>query len=155
VAEHLPSAAAETFVDNLVRHGRVILFSAAVPGQGGEQHVNEQPLEYWRAKFAARGYEVFDFMRPRVRNNRSVAFCYRYNMLLYAHSSVADDLTAAIRASRVLFGQPLADFLPLSMKLRVLAVSCLPRWGVNWIARALYRLNGWRNAGGWSGPSPE
>ena len=49
------SASAAGFVDNLVRHGDVILFSAAVPHQGGEHHVNEQPPEYWRELFARPG----------------------------------------------------------------------------------------------------
>ena len=35
VAEHLPESAADTFIDSLVSHGDVILFSAAVPYQGG------------------------------------------------------------------------------------------------------------------------
>ena len=42
VAEHLPAACAETFVSSLVGLGPVILFSAAIPAQGGEHHVNEQ-----------------------------------------------------------------------------------------------------------------
>ena len=46
------AAFADVFVDSLCRHGELIIFSAAVPGQGGERHVNEQPLEYWREKFA-------------------------------------------------------------------------------------------------------
>src|ERR1700674_5370959 len=75
VAEHLPEDKADTFVDNLVRHGRLVLFSAAVPGHGGEHHVNEQPLDYWRAKFAARGYEPIDFLRPRIRDNKEIYFC--------------------------------------------------------------------------------
>ena len=66
VAEHLPRARADLFVDNLVAHGDLILFSAAVPHQGGEHHVNEQPPQYWREKFAARGYQPFDFLRPRL-----------------------------------------------------------------------------------------
>src|SRR5580692_2807217 len=45
VAEHLAEANAETFIDTLTRHGSVILFSAAIPGQGGEHHINEQPWE--------------------------------------------------------------------------------------------------------------
>ncbi|MDP6884692.1 MAG: hypothetical protein QF830_11185, partial [Rhodospirillales bacterium] len=40
VAEHLPPDAAETFVATLVAHGRLVLFSAAPPGQGGLNHVN-------------------------------------------------------------------------------------------------------------------
>jgi hypothetical protein len=31
VAEHLPPGVAQTFVDALVRHGSVVLFSAAIP----------------------------------------------------------------------------------------------------------------------------
>ena len=45
VAEHLPAGRAAGFIDNLARHGDIILFSAAVPHQGGEHHVNEQPPE--------------------------------------------------------------------------------------------------------------
>jgi hypothetical protein len=146
VAEHLPASTAERFVDNLTCHGRVILFSAAIPGQGGEHHVNEQPLEYWRGKFAARGYDVFDFLRPQICGDRNIAFCYRYNILLFAHSSVVGDLPAAICASRIEPGRPLADFLPFWMRLRLCAVSCLPRSAVNWIARARYRINGWRGS---------
>lgn len=48
VAEHLPETSASDFVDTLTRHGDIVLFSAAVKGQGGEHHVNEQPVEYWR-----------------------------------------------------------------------------------------------------------
>ena len=43
VAEHLPAAAADTLVSTLTRHGDIVLFSAARPGQGGESHLNEQP----------------------------------------------------------------------------------------------------------------
>ena len=42
VAEHLSDSIAEQFVETLSRLAPVVLFSAAVPGQGGEKHVNEQ-----------------------------------------------------------------------------------------------------------------
>jgi 2-polyprenyl-3-methyl-5-hydroxy-6-metoxy-1,4-benzoquinol methylase len=42
VAEHLPIECAETFIDSLVKLGPVILFSAAIPFQGGGSHINEQ-----------------------------------------------------------------------------------------------------------------
>ena len=41
-----------------------MLFSAAVPGQGGENHVNEQPLAYWRAIFREHGYSAVDYSAP-------------------------------------------------------------------------------------------
>lgn len=42
VAKHLPIECAGYFVDSLVSLGQVILFSAAVPFQGGDEHINEQ-----------------------------------------------------------------------------------------------------------------
>jgi 2-polyprenyl-3-methyl-5-hydroxy-6-metoxy-1,4-benzoquinol methylase len=58
VAEHLPDNAADVLIDTLCRHSDIIILSAAVPGQGGEGHINEQPKEYWIGKMAARGYMV-------------------------------------------------------------------------------------------------
>ena len=72
VAEHLPASAAEQFVDNLVAHSAVVLFSAATLGQGGEHHVNERPYSYWRDLFSDRGYLMFDLIRPFVIENGAV-----------------------------------------------------------------------------------
>ena len=54
-AEHLPPWLATPFVDALTA-ARLVVFSAAQPGQGGTLHMNERPLEYWYARFAARGF---------------------------------------------------------------------------------------------------
>ena len=80
VAEHLPPNAAGIFVDTLTRHGSVILFSAAVPGQGGVRHVNEQWGQYWSSTFAARGYACVDCLRDIFWDKRSVDWWYRQNM---------------------------------------------------------------------------
>lgn len=70
VAEHLPESAADTLCDTLVRHldptGRV-LFTAAVPGQRGPGHVNEQPWSYWAEKFATRGLTEAMAMSTQLR----------------------------------------------------------------------------------------
>lgn len=55
VAEHLPESAAEQLVITLAAHGRMIVFSAARPGQGGDGHINEQEKDYWRFKFECNG----------------------------------------------------------------------------------------------------
>ena len=57
VAEHLPQKAADRYVDLLTRVAPVVVFTAAPPGQGGTDHVNEQPPSYWIAKFRDRGFE--------------------------------------------------------------------------------------------------
>jgi SAM-dependent methyltransferase len=140
VAEHIPEPAADQFVDSLARHGKLILFSAATPGQGGENHVNEQPPEYWQAKFAARGYELFDFLRPRLEDNRAVYLWYRHNVFVYAHRSIAESLPPAIAAARVPAGQTPADTLPYWVRMRKLLVRCLPRPAVDGLARFTHSL---------------
>ena len=40
VAEHLPSSRASEFIGTLTSHDPLVMFSAAVPGQGGEHHIN-------------------------------------------------------------------------------------------------------------------
>jgi SAM-dependent methyltransferase len=84
VAEHLPASAADNFVKNLVDHGDDILFSAALPGQDGQNHLNEQWPDYWAAKFNAHGYRVYDVLRPLFWNDQRVDRWYRQNMLLYS-----------------------------------------------------------------------
>ena len=136
VAEHLPASKAELFVDNLVRHGDVILFSAAVPHQGGEHHVNEQPPEYWRRKFAARGYASFDFIRPRLQGRGEVMPWYRFNSYVYANEAGQKRLSKAMLASRVPDGQPLAIGGDLAWAARRAAVRLIPAGLVKPIAMA-------------------
>ena len=69
VAEHIKKEKADIFLDNLTSSSDVILFSAALPHQGGVDHVNEQWPSYWIPKFAERGYKVYDIIRPGLWNN--------------------------------------------------------------------------------------
>lgn len=83
VAEHLPPQRAASFVSDLARLSGVILFSAAVPGQGGTHHINEQWPTYWANHFEVNGYTVFDVVRPRIWNNPQVKWWFRQNILLF------------------------------------------------------------------------
>ncbi len=61
VAEHIPTEGSEALVANLVGAAeRLILFTAAPPGQGGSGHINCQPKAFWTELFAARGWAVDD-----------------------------------------------------------------------------------------------
>ena len=84
VLEHLPESAADNLIDILTRHSDIILFSAAIPGQGGQFHINEKWPEYWQRKFANKGYSAFDILRDKFWNNENVEWWYRQNMLIYA-----------------------------------------------------------------------
>jgi SAM-dependent methyltransferase len=146
VAEHLTEASADIFIDNLVRHASIVLFSAAIPGQGGEHHVNEQPLEYWRTKFAARDFAAFDFVRPRIRGDQTISFYYRFNTILYVHTSLIAGLPASIRASYVYPGKPLIDDMPLALRLRLCALKHVPRPVIDQAARLKYQFIAWSHA---------
>jgi SAM-dependent methyltransferase len=89
VAEHLPAASAATFIESLARHGSAILFSAAVPHQGGTGHVNEQWPSYWAQHFARLGFQAFDVFRPLLWHDVQVAWWYRQNILLFAKPEAA------------------------------------------------------------------
>ena len=83
VAEHLPQTTAPALVDFLTETAPIILFSAAVPGQGGTAHINEQWPDYWRHLFANRDYLLIDSMRSRIRMDRRVDWWYRQNMVMF------------------------------------------------------------------------
>lgn len=97
VAEHLPPEAAETLVESLARHGSRIVFSAAIPRQGGEGHIHEKEPGYWQALFNQRGYRTFDDIRPRIWSNQTVCWWYRQNMFL----AIREELSGA-RLSEVI-----------------------------------------------------
>jgi SAM-dependent methyltransferase len=84
VAEHLPNRVSRAFVRALTRAAPLVLFSAAVPGQKGYHHVNEQWPCYWRELFAQRGYERLDPIRRHIWHDSRVEFWYRQNVFLYA-----------------------------------------------------------------------
>jgi SAM-dependent methyltransferase len=90
VAEHLPPSKAEDFVDFLTSLGPVVVFSAAIPGQGGIGHTNEQWPEYWAGLFARRGYEPVDCLREAFWNDDAVEWWYSQNLLLFARPAVLD-----------------------------------------------------------------
>ena len=83
VAEHLSTEHAERFAASLTELGDTILFSAAIPGQGGTNHVNEQWPSWWSRLFAAAGFEVVDVLRARFWNDERVAVWYRQNVFVY------------------------------------------------------------------------
>lgn len=126
VAEHLPPTSAEAFIDSLVAHGRVVVFSAAVPGQGGENHINERPYTYWQDLFARRGYAAFDWLRPQLVRSSEVEAWYRYNMLIFAHRSISEQLPKAVRDCAIAEGAAIPDVSPLSYRVRKAVIRCLP-----------------------------
>ncbi len=87
VGEHLPADAAANFIGFLTGLGPAVLFSAAIPYQGGTAHVNEQWQDYWARHFARHGFVPIDCIRASVWNNHEVQAFYAQNMLLYVRQN--------------------------------------------------------------------
>lgn len=99
VAEHIHEAAGKELVRFLTETADVVAFSAAVPEQGGYKHINEQWQSYWISEFAARGFAVYDVMRPAIWSDANVCWWYRQNLLLF----VTDEAAGKLRLSRTPF----------------------------------------------------
>ncbi|NET38798.1 MAG: methyltransferase domain-containing protein [Cyanothece sp. SIO1E1] len=94
VAEHLPKSIAQGFVESLIRLSNVVLFSAAIPYQGGTNHINEQWPDYWIALFAAQGYIAIDALRERIWDHPGVQPWYAQNSFLFVQGNHLSDYPA-------------------------------------------------------------
>ena len=83
VAEHLPEYRARSFVAELCgRAKEAVIFSAAIPGQGGTGHVNEQWPDYWEALFAEAGFAMSGAVRFHIWNDDRIENWYRQNLMI-------------------------------------------------------------------------
>jgi len=114
VLEHLPPRAGRNLVEALTEAAPVVLFSAAIPGQGGTNHINEQWPEYWRQLFVGRSYQMLDPIRPLIRDDKRVAWWYRQNILMFA-SEAAVSGNPALRAEAARQPQPELEWVHISM----------------------------------------
>jgi len=139
VGEHLPKYAAPILVKTLVDHADVVLFSAAVPGQGGESHINEQPLTFWSAEFARNGYVPLDVIRPRLVGKTEVAPWYRYNSMLYVAKEKLAELPTELSAEPVPENMQFQSFASPVWKLRCSILRLLPRNIIEVLAQIKHR----------------
>ncbi len=92
VAEHLTIHRAKSFVDDLCNLSDTIVFSAAIPHQGGDHHLNEQTLSYWINLFNNNNYKACDMIRPLIWNNKNIFWWYRQNIILFKKVNNGENL---------------------------------------------------------------
>lgn len=97
VAEHLPARRAESFIAELCGLAPLIVFSAAIPGQGGTGHINEQWPDYWAKLFQANGFSVDGDIRYRIWNDDRIENWYRQNLLVAWSSPRASAMPLPLR----------------------------------------------------------
>jgi|KBSMisStandDraft_5_1062788.scaffolds.fasta_scaffold444296_2 hypothetical protein len=83
VAEHLTPAGGAHLLRELTLVSDAILWSAAIPGQGGDGHINEQWANpHWAEGFDSCGWHLDDPFRDRLWECADVEPWYRQNLLL-------------------------------------------------------------------------
>ncbi len=55
VLEHIEARDALNVAQTIAQNSKILVFSAAHPGQGGEGHINCRPKEYWEGVFNSYG----------------------------------------------------------------------------------------------------
>jgi SAM-dependent methyltransferase len=86
VAEHLPESLADNYVRVISRFSPVVIMSAATVGQGGHDHVNEQPHEYWIEKMQRQGFDYDGKTSHQLREEwaqKGVASWYVNNTMIF------------------------------------------------------------------------
>jgi hypothetical protein len=96
VGEHLPAEDAPKLVHGLAQ-AKFVLWSAAVPGQRGVDHINEQWPTWWAEFFADEGFHCSLDVRDEFWNDQTIAPFYRQNVCLYGRP--ADLLHAGMTMS--------------------------------------------------------
>lgn len=140
VAEHLNPESSKSFVETLVNHSDIVLFSAAPPGQGGENHINEKSYNYWAHLFEEFGYVAHDCIRPQIIDDGSVSYWYRYNLFVYANKNGMNKMSPEAKEKKVLSSE-IIDVSPPLFKLRkILLKNFLPSTIQNQIARLRYLI---------------
>jgi SAM-dependent methyltransferase len=91
VAEHIKPENAYSFISSLCLHSDIIIFSAAIPGQEGTLHYNEQLNEYWVDMFNKSGFTGFDGIRHLIWNDKRISWWYRQNLLFFIRNNKVND----------------------------------------------------------------
>lgn len=96
VAERLSEGTGDWLIGELCRTTtKGIWFSAAIPGQAGGVHLNEQWPTYWFDRFAAHGWLLIDTLRIHIWRDDLIEPCYKQNVL-YARRATATEAENAL-----------------------------------------------------------
>lgn len=82
VAEHIPEKYLSTYMKTLTNFSDIVIFSAAIPFQMGQGHINEQYPSYWIKKFSEMNYSCIDIIREKIWNEKNVCHYYKQNIFL-------------------------------------------------------------------------
>ena len=128
VAEHLTKDAAHDFIKSLCSVSDIIVFSAAIPGQDGQNHINENWPSFWKEKFQSNGYYFNDIIRPLIWKNELIKFWYKQNTFIASRQQL-----------RLPVNEPVIDFIHPELMSTKLKEALEGEFGVVVAARALFK----------------
>jgi hypothetical protein len=97
VAEHLDPESSAHLIKQLTSCAPVVIFSAAVPNQGGHGHINCQARGFWHDLFIANNFQVADTMRKELRDTDDLAIWYKLNLVDYVTNNLAININDTIK----------------------------------------------------------
>jgi hypothetical protein len=101
VGEHIDKKFSSSLVSTLCNLSDNVLFSAAIPGQLGVGHINEQWPEYWIKLFHEKGFNCIDIIRPKIWTDSSIPFWYRQNSLVFSKGHVSNENLPSFNGSNL------------------------------------------------------
>lgn len=127
VLEHLEFETGKKLITEFGAKTKYLLFSAAIPGQGGTHHINERPYEYWYSQLRENGFIPFDVIRPKLKG-QDVPSYYRYNIIFWINTSKVTDKeieAIGVNTDESFVSNPI-DIRPLPVKIKYKLVSLIP-----------------------------
>ncbi|MFN5134088.1 MAG: class I SAM-dependent methyltransferase [Chitinophagaceae bacterium] len=92
VAEHISTEKSKQLVQELCMTSDIVIFSAAIPLQGGQNHINEQWIEYWQKLFKDMNYILYDGLRQLFWNNNYIDVWYKQNIFCFIKNETKNEL---------------------------------------------------------------
>jgi SAM-dependent methyltransferase len=87
-AEHLDEIFATVLINSLTNQSDTIIFSAAIPGQPGDGHLNLKPPSYWTHLFQKQGFHTYDMIRPLIWDDKDIHWWYRQNIFVASRHTI-------------------------------------------------------------------
>lgn len=140
LAEHLPPDRGNALVKSLVALGPVVLFSAAIPFQGGLNHINEQWPRYWIERFNSHGFVAIDCIRKRIWEDPNVLVHYKQNVMLFVARHILDDNALLRKEHESCIDNPMSVVHPDLYVTKIQHYSDLNRIPMRILLRELPRL---------------
>ncbi|GAG70596.1 unnamed protein product, partial [marine sediment metagenome] len=88
VGEHIPAQHEQVFLDNVAEFtSKDLIFSWAVPGQGGKGHFNEQPNDYIISELLSRGLIYDEGASEKLRKFTSLKW-FKQTVMIFSKGGI-------------------------------------------------------------------